>query len=226
MIGEEGLLLIAGVDDAGRGAIIGPLVIAGILVDEEGLRDIEALGVKDSKALRPNRRESLAKEILRLVKDYCIKRIDPAEIDRVVEAGKRLHRLNRLEAKVMAEVITRLRPTVAYVDASDVLPERFGRHISEEIPFKVKIVSEHKADKTYPVVSAASIIAKVERDRIISDLRREYGDFGSGYASDSRTIRFLEEWIKMHDDYPSFVRRSWAPAKKIKAIYNRFQRRL
>ena len=126
----------------------------------------------------------------------------------------------------MAEVITHLRPTVAYVDASDVLPERFGRHISEEIPFKVKIVSEHKADKIYPVVSAASIIAKVDRDRVISDLHREYGDFGSGYASDSRTIRFLEEWIKTHDDYPSFVRRSWAPAKKIKAIYNRFQRRL
>ena len=219
-------MLIAGVDDAGRGAIIGPLVIAGILTDEEGLRDIEALGVKDSKTLKPNRRETLAKEILRLVRDYYIKRIEPAEIDRVVEAGKRLHRLNRLEAKAMAEVITHLRPTVAYVDASDVLPERFGHHISEEIPFKVRIISEHKADKIYPVVSAASIIAKVERDRIISDLRREYGDFGSGYASDSRTIRFLEEWIKTHDDFPSFVRKSWAPARRIKAIYNRFQRRL
>ena len=225
-IGEEDSLLIAGVDDAGRGAIIGPLVIAGILVDEAGLRDIETLGVKDSKALKPNRRESLAEKILRLVKDYRIRRVDPAEIDRVVETGKRLHRLNRLEAKVMAEVITHLRPTVAYVDASDVLPKRFGRHISEEIPFKVKIVSEHKADKIYPVVSAASIIAKVDRDRVISDLHREYGDFGSGYASDSRTIKFLEEWIKTHDDYPSFVRRSWAPAKRIKAIYNRFQRRL
>ena len=219
-------MLIAGVDDAGRGAIIGPLIIAGILVDEEGLEKIKALGVRDSKTITPKRREHLAAEILKIVKDYYIVRLLPREIDRVVEAGKKLHRLNRLEAKAMAEVISHLRPDIAFIDASDVLPERFSRHINEELAFNVKIISEHKADKTYPVVSAASIVAKVERDRAISLLHKKYGEFGSGYASDSRTIKFLEEWIKTHDDYPDFVRESWVPAKRIKAEYNKAQKRL
>jgi len=219
-------MLIAGVDDAGRGAVIGPLVVAGALVDEEGLEKIEALGVRDSKTLTPKRREFLAAEILRIVKDYYIVKLLPRDIDRVVETGKKLHRLNRLEAKAMAEVISHLKPDIAYIDASDVLPERFSRHVNEELTFKVKIVSEHKADKTYPVVSAASIIAKVERDRVISDLRRKYGEVGSGYASDSRTIKFLEEWIKTHGDYPDFVRKSWAPAKRIKAARSKAQKRL
>lgn len=219
-------MLIAGVDDAGRGAVIGPLVIAGILVDEKGLEEIEALGVRDSKTITPKRREYLAAEILKLVKDHYKVKLPPKDIDHVVETGKKLHRLNRLEAKAMAEVISHLKPDIAYIDASDVLPERFSRHIIEELPFEVKIVSKHKADKIYPVVSAASIVAKVERDRSISDLRREYGEFGSGYASDRRTIKFLEEWMKTHDDYPYFVRRSWAPAKRIKAAYSKFQKRL
>jgi len=219
-------VLIAGVDDAGRGAVIGPLVVAGILVDEKGLEKIMALGVRDSKTITPKRREYLAAEILKIVKDYHIVKLPPEDIDRVVETGKKLHRLNRLEAKAMAKVLSHLKPDIAYIDASDVLPERFSRHIAEELPFKVKIVSEHKADKTYPVVSAASIIAKVERDRSISDLRKKYGEFGSGYASDRRTIEFLEEWIKTHDDYPDFVRRSWAPAKRMKAAYDNLRKRL
>jgi len=219
-------MLIAGIDDAGRGAVIGPLVIAGVLVDEKGLEKIEALGVRDSKTLTPKRREYLAVEILKIVKNHCIIKLLPKDIDRVVKTGKKLHRLNRLEAKAMAEVISHLRPDIAYVDASDVLPERFSRHIAEELTFKVQIVSEHKADKSYPVVSAASIVAKVERDRAISDLRRKYGEVGSGYASDRRTLEFLEEWIKTHGDYPDFVRKSWAPAKRIKAAYNKAQKRL
>ena len=219
-------MLIAGVDDAGRGAVIGPLVVAGILVDEKSLEKIESLGVRDSKVLTPKRRECLAAEILKIVKDHYIVKLSPKDIDRVVETGRKLHRLNRLEAKAMAEVIAHLRPDVAYVDASDVLPERFSRHIAEELTLKVKIISEHKADKTYPVVSAASIVAKVERDRVISVLHKRYGEFGSGYASDRRTLEFLENWIKKHNDYPDFVRKSWAPAKRIKAAYNPSQKRL
>jgi len=219
-------VLIAGVDDAGRGAVIGPLVVAGVLVDEKGLEKIETLGVRDSKTLRPKRREHLAAEILKIVKDHHIVKLSPKDIDRVVETGKKLHRLNRLEAKAMAEVIAHLKPDVVYVDASDVLPERFSRHIAEELTFKVKIISEHKADKTYPVVSAASIVAKVERDRAISVLHERYGEFGSGYASDRRTIEFLERWVKKHNEYPDFVRKSWAPAKRIKAAYNKAQKRL
>ncbi|MBS7607370.1 ribonuclease HII [Candidatus Bathyarchaeota archaeon] len=206
---------ICGVDDAGRGPVIGPLVIAGILVDERGLNDLVRLGVKDSKLLSPKRREYLAGEILRIVGDYRIVKVPPSEIDHVVKHGGRLNRLNRLEAHVMASIIRELKPDIAYVDASDIFPERFKQHIAEELPFTIEIVSEHKADKIYPVVSAASIIAKVERDREIENLKRIYGDFGSGYAADPKTILFLKRWIEEHGSCPDFARSSWKTVKRL-----------
>ena len=207
---------IAGVDDAGRGSIIGPLAIAGVLLGEEDLLKLTALRVRDSKLLSPRRREKLAEEIKRVALKRHVVMLSPSEIDRVVIAGRRLHKLNRLEAQAMAEVIRVLRPDVAYVDASDVLADRFRRHIAEDLPFKVKIVSEHKADAKYPIVSAASIIAKVERDRAISALREKYGNVGSGYATDTKTLEFLENWIQSSGSYPDFVRKSWKTAKRLK----------
>ncbi len=219
-------MLICGIDDAGRGAVIGPLVIAGVLIQETDLPNLVSIGVKDSKLLTPAKRNSLAEEILKVTRKHHIVRLVPAEIDDVVETGAKLHRLNRLEAHAMAEVVKALRPQVAYVDASDVLPERFGQHIAEEVPFRVQIVSEHKADRTYPVVSAASVIAKVERDRLVAELRRKYGDLGSGYITDPRTVNFLEQWVRTQKPYPDFVRRSWKPAKKIRSDHNTSQKKL
>lgn len=210
-------MLVAGVDDAGRGSVIGPLVIAGILIREEGISKLVELGVKDSKLLSPHRREVLAPEIKKVVQNYSVLKLSPREIDYVVTNGRKLHRLNRLEAHAMAEVIEILKPDVAYVDASDVLAERFKQHILDFLSFKVKIVSEHKADRTYPVVSAASIIAKVTRDSAIAELASIYGDFGSGYPSDPRTMCFLTRCLEGVEEYPEFVRKSWRPAKKTKA---------
>lgn len=209
-------MLIAGVDDAGRGPIIGPLAIAGILLKEEDLPKLEALGVKDSKLLTPRRRRQLAKEIKKLALKYHVIMLSPAEIDKVANKGRKLHRLNRLEAKAMAKAIKTLKPDIAYVDASDVLANRFKDHITENLPFKVQIISEHKADRKYPIVSAASIVAKVERDKAIYALKEKYGEMGSGYASDPKTIKFLENWIKRAKAYPNFVRKSWKPAKRMK----------
>ena len=207
---------IAGVDDAGRGSIIGPLAIAGVLLDEKDLPKLRDLGVKDSKRLSPRRREELATQIKELALKYHVAMLSPAEIDVVVETGKKLHKLNRLEAQTMANVITVLKPDVAYVDASDVLADRFKQHIAENLAFEVQIISEHKADAKYPIVSAASIIAKVERDRALSVLREKYGNMGCGYATDSNTIKFLENWIRKFGSYPDFVRKSWKPAKRLK----------
>ena len=102
------------------------------------------------------------------------------------------------------------------MDAADVLEERFKHHIQERLKSKARIVSKHKADKIYPVVSAASIIAKVERDREIALLTAQYGDFGSGYLADPKTMIFLKQWLHKHGDYPDCVRKSWKPAKKAK----------
>ena len=209
-------MLVAGVDEAGRGCVIGPLVIAGVLAKEEILPVLTKLGVKDSKLLSPQKRESLAVEIRRLTDKHIIVKLSPLEIDRVVESGRKLHKLNRLEAENMARIIDALNPEEAYVDAADVLEERFKHHIQERLKSKARIVSKHKADKIYPVVSAASIIAKVERDREIALLTAQYGDFGSGYLTDPKTMIFLKQWLDKHGDYPDCVRKSWKPAKKAK----------
>jgi len=217
---------IIGVDDAGRGSIIGPLVIAGVLFKEEDLPKLKDIGVKDSKVLSPSRREKLAEEIKKLALNYHVIKLQPAEIDKVVETKRKLHKLNRLEAQTMAKVIEILKPDIAYVDASDVLPDRFKHHILECLPFSIQIVSEHKADAKYPIVSAASIIAKVERDTAIAELTSKYGEMGSGYPSDPQTIEFLENWMKKHKEYPDFVRQSWKPAKKLRKYVKTKQAKL
>jgi ribonuclease HII len=209
-------MLVAGIDDAGRGSVIGPLVIAGVMLKKEDLSELVLLGVKDSKVLSPRRRETLAVEIKRLALRYSVIKLAPRDIDKVVQTGKRLHRLNRLEAQTMAKIIELLRPDTAYVDASDVLEERFKQHILECLSFRVEIVSRHKADRRYPIVSAASIIAKVERDKEIAELKEKHGDLGCGYPADQKTISFLRQYIKEFGEYPDFVRQSWKPAKKIK----------
>lgn len=210
-------MLIAGVDDAGRGSAIGPLVIAGVLVEETELYKLVALGVKDSKLLSPHRREVLAPEIRRVVKDCNVVKLSPQQIDDVVLNGRKLRRLNWLEAQTMARVLVALRPDKAYVDASDVLEERFKRDILECMSFRIPIVSEHKADRTYPIVSAASIIAKTERDAEIAALAKAHGDFGSGYPSDPRTMDFLRRCFAHLNECPPFVRRSWKPVQKAKS---------
>ena len=219
-------MLVAGVDDAGRGCVIGPLVIAGVLMKEADLSKLARIGVRDSKLLSPHRRETLAAEIKHIAAKISMAKLSPREIDVVVESGRKLHKLNRLEAQTMARVIEALRPDIAYVDASDVLEERYKQHILECLPFKVEIVSEHKADRNYPIVSAASIIAKVERDSEIAKLTESLGDFGSGYPSDPRTMSFLQECLDKFGEYPDFVRRSWKPAKKVADEKNSRQTKL
>jgi ribonuclease HII len=219
-------MLVAGVDDAGRGCAIGPLVIAGVLMNENDLSKLAELGVKDSKLLSPHRREVLAPEIKRVAKDYKIVKLSPQQIDDVVLNGRKLRRLNWLEAQTMAKVIEALKPDKAYVDASDVLEERFGRDVLGFLSFRIPIVSEHKADRTYPIVSAASIIAKVERDREVAELAKAHGDFGSGYPSDQRTMDFLRRCLKKMEEYPDFVRRSWKPVKRVKSDEESRQARL
>ena len=150
----------------------------------------------------------------------------PSQIDIVVESARRLHKLNRLEAQTMAQIIEELKPDQAYVDAADTVEQRFGNHIRERLKTKTRIISRHKADRIYPIVSAASIIAKVERDREIENLRHEYGNFGSGYLTDEKTMIFLKQLLERHGDYPDFVRKSWKPAKRVKSENGFLQQKL
>ncbi|MDR1992535.1 MAG: ribonuclease HII [Nitrososphaerota archaeon] len=221
-------MLIAGVDEAGRGCVIGPLVVVGITVSEENLSALLGLGVRDSKQLSIKKREALYPEILNLAQSHHIIKVSPALIDRAVCSTKAFYKLNRLEAQTMAKIIQKLSPDKAFVDAADVLPDRFGEYIKEGLSSpQPTIVSEHKADRNYSVVAAASIVAKIVRDGEIHRLHAKYGDFGSGYLADDRTLFFLRRLLDEGGGvYPSCVRKSWAPARRVKAEYGSKQQTL
>jgi len=200
-------MLVCGVDDAGRGSVLGPLVIAGISIEQKNIKQLVKIGVKDSKQLSPQLREKLYEQILSLVEGYHVAKIPPKTIDKSV--NKNL--LNQLEANYMAKVIKKLQANSSYVDSCDVNPKRFGLYISN-LAKTGKIISSHHADRKYPVVSAASIIAKVNRDREIEKLRKNHA-LGSGYPSDPKTMKFIKEWVSQNGDVPIFVRKSWKPIK-------------
>lgn len=200
-------MLVCGVDDAGRGSVLGPLVIAGISIEQKNIKQLVKIGVKDSKQLSPQLREKLYEQILSLVEGYHVAKIPPKTIDKSVSKNM----LNQLEANYMAKVIKKLQANSSYVDSCDVNPKRFGLYISN-LAKTGKIISSHHADRKYPVVSAASIIAKVNRDREIEKLRKNHA-LGSGYPSDPKTMKFIKEWVSQNGDVPIFVRKSWKPIK-------------
>ncbi|MEM3586190.1 MAG: ribonuclease HII [Candidatus Jordarchaeaceae archaeon] len=204
-------MLVAGIDEAGRGPILGPMVFAGVLMKEKDIIRLAELGVRDSKLLRPFEREKLAAAILELAVKVSMKVVRPKEIDDAKAVGVNL---NQLEAFCFADIINQLNPDVTYVDAADVNPERFSQMIRNYLLVDTELISQHKADCDVLVVSAASILAKVERDKMISELKR-FGDVGSGYCHDPRTISFLKKWVKEHGELPSFARHSWITAKNI-----------
>ena len=205
--------VICGIDEAGRGPVLGPMVICGVCFFEADLEMLGNIGVKDSKKLSPKKRYELAKIIKNKCKSYKTIVVSAQEID--AREKKRIT-LNKLEEIKMAEIIEELKPNIIYIDAADVNEVRFGKSIQTLLNYSPKkIISKHKADDLYPIVSASSIIAKDMRDSIIEELKKSYGDFGSGYPSDARTIKFLREWIKEKKKTPPLARKSWETTKKI-----------
>ena len=197
---------ICGVDEAGRGSMLGPLVVAGITISRSKINLLKKLGVRDSKKLSPVARERLYKKIIEVVDDYHVIRISPRIIDKSVSN----HSLNHLEAKYMAKVISKLSPSTAFVDSCDVNSKRFGKEISN-LTSNTKIRSYHHADSKFITVSAASILAKVSRDRAITRLSKKY-DIGSGYPSDPKTKVFVKKSIRRNQNL-TFLRKSWKPIK-------------
>ena len=197
---------VCGVDEAGRGSMLGPLVVAGISISKSKVNLLKKQGIRDSKKLSPKVRERLYKKIIQIVDDHYIVKIPPRIIDKSVSN----HSLNHLEAKYMAKVISKLSPSTAFVDSCDVNSKRFGKEISK-LTSNTKIRSYHHADSKFIAVSAASILAKVSRDRAITRLSKKY-DIGSGYPSDPKTKVFVKKSIRRNQNL-TFLRKSWKPVK-------------
>ena len=202
--------MIGGVDEAGRGSIIGPLVIAGISIRQDRLMDLHHVGVRDSKMLTAKARASLFAIISEMVDSLCIYKIDCSVIDENVFSKG----LNKLEAETMAYVIDNLKADMVYVDSCDTNPRRYKHHIeSRLITSKSKLYSMHHADSLNIVVSAASIIAKIVRDGEIQEIRKTHCNIGSGYPSDEKTMRFIRNWVSEYKCAPRFARKSWRPLR-------------
>lgn len=203
---------ICGIDEAGRGPVIGPLVICGVLADEEQEKELMELGVKDSKLLSPVQRERMFDKIKNIVEAYEIVVVDPLEIDSVVGKGK-LVNLNWLEADKSIQIINILKPHTAILDSPSPKAEKYAEYIKHRLNARANIIAEHKADQTYPIVSAASILAKVTRDDLIQEIKKKHNiEFGSGYPSDPMTQVFLQKYWDKFD----FFRKSWESYKAAK----------
>jgi ribonuclease HII len=190
-------MMICGVDEAGRGPVLGPMVVAAVMVDDDS--ELRMMNVRDSKKLTPSSRERLAVKI-REIASIEIAVIPAEEID---EKRGRIS-LNEFEACVFASLIDRLSPQEAYVDAADVDVNRFRSWIKKRLSCNPQITCCHRADDKYPVVSAASIIAKTVRDQLIVEIQREMG--------------FLESWLREKGDFPPHTRRSWKTAKRAETL--------
>lgn len=203
--------LIAGIDEAGRGCLIGPMVLCGVAIERERENELWAIGVKDSKQLTPAKRDRLSELIGQVARSVQMVLVLPQEIDR--------ENLNVLSKKKSAELIIRLNPDCIYLD----VPAR-GMGIQkycQDIRWLVAregllICGENKADQNYATVAAASIVAKVMRDREISRLQKLYGDFGSGYPSDPKTQHFARQCLAARKPFPPIIRTKWATIARLR----------
>lgn len=199
---------ICGVDEAGKGPVLGPMVVAAVACIDP--QELASIGVMDSKILSPKRRQALFAMIKERFPFTVVIRT-AADIDHLRQEMT----MNEITARAHAEVVRTLGCREAFLDACDVNEERYARTVGAFIGHPCKITARHKADQTYPPVSAASIVAKVIRDGLVKEYEEEYGTIGSGYPADPVTIAFLKEYIAVHGHPPVIARTSWATVKNL-----------
>lgn len=209
------MVLIAGVDEAGRGCVIGPLVIAAVGVEEKSVQRLVEAGVKDSKRLSPRSRVQIASSIRRIARVVETRRLSASRIDGLRARGVSM---NEIEAMLVGSILSKHRRGVFYVDSVDRDCERFRMMMLRHAPgFKGVLIVRNYLDESNPMVGAASIIAKVERDRAVKSLLRKAGlPECSGYSSDPRTVRIVEQLLQSGSK-TSMLRRSWSTVGRIGA---------
>ena len=210
---EEEKKYILGIDEAGRGSVLGPLVVGGVLMEERKVKFLKRIGVKDSKRLTMKKRTTLSRKIKK-ISQTTTRIITATEIDELRKTGTNL---NEIETNNMTDIIDELKPNICYIDCIDVKEDRFQNKLNKRY-HNIEIITKHKADDIYDIVSAASIIAKVERDKQMAIIRTEYGSVGSGYPSDKNTINYLKS---LNNNYPPIVRQSWNTVINLKDEINK-----
>jgi ribonuclease HII len=198
-----------GVDEAGKGPVLGSMFAAAVRGPAHLLPD----DVDDSKRLTPTHREAL---------DYEIRAIDEVDVGVAEISAERVdgdEDMNTLTVVAQAEALAQVAQEGdgGVVDAGDTSSARFAARVRERLPVSVELRAEHRADESYVLASAASIVAKVARDRHVATLAEAYGEVGSGYPSDLVTRRFLADYVAEHGDLPACARRSWSTCADVLA---------
>ncbi|MBS3078831.1 ribonuclease HII [Candidatus Pacearchaeota archaeon] len=215
------MVKVLGIDEAGRGPCIGPMIIAGVMIEEGTEAGLGA--VKDSKLLVHKKRIEL-NNIIQANSEFKIIEVSPREIDEALDEKNTEMNLNWLEAHKQAEIINHFNPDKVIIDCPHPVPKKYEDYIKKLIKKKdIKYVVEHKADVNYPVCSAASIIAKVRREEEITRIQKQYGDTGPGYPANPKTQKFIKEnWQK----HPEIFRKSWSTFKNIEKANDEKQKKL
>ncbi len=212
---------ICGVEEAGRGPVLGPMVMACCWVEEKNEKLLIEAGAKDSKQLSAMQREGFLERAQKLKKEkkinFEIIILPPTEIDAAVDTKN--DNLNKLELRTTAKLINKaLQKNAikkALIDCPAKNTEKYAADIAALLNKKMTVIAEHKADENYPVVSAASIIAKVTRDKEIENIQKKIKkSIGSGYPADPITQDFLRNNYKKKE-YKDFFRTSWASYKEL-----------
>jgi ribonuclease HII len=197
-----------GVDEAGKGPVLGPMVAACVVASERALPS----GVDDSKRLTAGRREELAAALRERADAVGVARIGVARIDDPATD------MNSLTVAAHAAAVEAAGATgTGLADAGDVDADRFARRVSDGAPAAATVRAEHRADESHSLVAAASVVAKVERDAAVADIAARYGDVGSGYPSDPATREFLREYVDAHGTLPACARESWKTSRDVLA---------
>jgi len=206
--------LIVGVDEAGRGCIMGPMVIGFAAIEQSDEQRLRKIGVRDSKKLTAQKRDGLFPQVNRMCKCRHAE-ISAHELTLLMDK----YSLNEIEAIKIAEMINTAnypKGTLIYVDSPDNIPSNFTKRIEKYLRNRYKIISQNKAEDFHPIVAAASIIAKVTRDERIERIKKELGyDFNSGYTSDEATIKFVQ--AHMNDaKVQKYLRHKWGTLENLK----------
>uniref|UniRef100_A0A7N0V9B4 Ribonuclease n=1 Tax=Kalanchoe fedtschenkoi TaxID=63787 RepID=A0A7N0V9B4_KALFE len=209
---------IMGIDEAGRGPVLGPMVYGCLYCARSYQDTLSTLQFADSKTLKEEKREELY-EILKAERaiGWAVDVIDPRELSAKMLKKEKIN-LNQIShTSAMGLVSTVLGRgvllTEVYVDTVGD-PEKYRIRLSEKFP-DIKFVVAKKADSLYPVVSGASIVAKVTRDRALKEWVMDetcesmHRSFGSGYPGDPETKAWLEDHKHALFGFPTLVRFSW-----------------
>lgn len=198
---------ILGLDEAGRGSVLGPLVIGATMIESNQQEALAELGVTDSKMLTRTQREDLFPQIQKQFVSEALS-FEPDALE---------ENLTQVELKGLAKLINMLKPDRIFLDAP-VAPAgipNFVNQLRSQLEHQPKIIAENKADLKYDVVAAASIVAKVMRDQSMLNLHQQYGDIGWGYPGEPKTIDFLKRCVD-EGSFPDCVRTRWATVQKLK----------